>query len=382
MGLLEVPVEPDVEALINCIRRQGQPQRVYYIELFLDEEIQQRLCERFEIGADITRDEFAEVKRRVQLHRFLGYDAFRADLKITELWELNGLSSEDTACPRPRAFCESRNRGEAGRRAQLAGRKRDEHSWMQEHAGPIQSWQDYEEFPWPSVSQIDFGPIEWLEKNLPENMGCYDLTAGILGTVTRLLGMESLCFKIFDEPELVEAVCQKVGLFYVGLTKTFCDFSCMKLVWGADDMGFRSGTLVSPDFLRERILPWHKKCADIAHEHGRVYLLHSCGNLEQIMDDLIDEVGIDAKHSYEDIIMPATQAKQRYGDRLGILGGIDMDMLCAAGERGIRRQVRRTLEICMPGGGYCLGTGNTVANYMPLENYLVMLDEGRNWLNG
>ena len=357
MGLLEVPVEPDVEALISCIRRQGQAGRVHHIELFLDEEIQQRLCERFEIGADIAADEFAEVKRRVQLHRFLGYDAFRADLKITELWELNRLSSEDTA--------------------PLAGQKHDEHGWTQEHAGPIQNWQDYEEFPWPSVSQIDFGPIEWLEKNLPENMGCYDLTACILGTVTRLLGMESLCFKIFDEPELVEAVCRKVGLFYVGLTKTFCDFSCMKLMWGADDMGFRSGTLVSPDFLRERILPWHKKCADIAHEHGRVYLLHSCGNLEQIMDGLIDEVGIDARHSYEDVIMPVTQAKQRYGDRLGILGGIDMDMLCAVDEQSIRRRVRRTLEICMPGGGYCLGTANTVANYMPLENYLVMLDEGR-----
>jgi len=41
--------------------------------------------------------------------------------------------------------------------------------------------------------------------------------------------------------------------------------------------------------------------------------------------------------------------------------------------------VRRTLAVCQPGGGYCLGTGNSVANYIPLDNYLAMLDEGRRW---
>jgi len=40
-------------------------------------------------------------------------------------------------------------------------------------------------------------------------------------------------------------------------------------------------------------------------------------------------------------------------------------------------RVRETLAVCQPGGGYCLGTGNSVANYVPVENYLAMLDEGR-----
>ena len=35
------------------------------------------------------------------------------------------------------------------------------------------------------------------------------------------------------------------------------------------------------------------------------------------------------------------------------------------------------LDVMMPGGGYCLGTGNSVANYIPLDNYLAMVDEGR-----
>jgi uroporphyrinogen decarboxylase len=54
-----------------------------------------------------------------------------------------------------------------------------------------------------------------------------------------------------------------------------------------------------------------------------------------------------------------------------------VDFLCRADEPAIRARIRETLDTCLPGGGYCLGTGNSVANYIPLDNYLAMLDEGR-----
>ena len=145
----------------------------------------------------------------------------------------------------------------------------------------------------------------------------------------------------------------------------------------ADDMGFRTGTLISPDDLREFVLPAHREMARLAHAAGRPYLLHSCGQIGAIMPDLIDDVQIDGKHSFEDTIQQVTDAKQRYGDRIALLGGIDVDFLCRASEAQIRQRVRQTLEICHPGGGYCLGTGNSVANYIPLDSYLAMLDEGR-----
>ncbi len=50
--------------------------------------------------------------------------------------------------------------------------------------GPIQSWENFEQYPWPRTRDIDLSPFEWLERNLPENMGCYDLTAHILELVT------------------------------------------------------------------------------------------------------------------------------------------------------------------------------------------------------
>jgi uroporphyrinogen decarboxylase len=97
------------------------------------------------------------------------------------------------------------------------------------------------------------------------------------------------------------------------------------------------------------------------------------------MEDLIEDVSIDAIHSFEDTIESVISAKEQYGDRIALLGGIDVDFLCRATVEQIRQRVRDTLEKCMPGGGYCLGTGNSVANYIPVDHYLAMLDEGRRY---
>ena len=75
--------------------------------------------------------------------------------------------------------------------------------------------------------------------------------------------------------------------------------------------------------------------------------------------------------------MPVEEMKRRHGKSWAVLGGLDMDFLCRATPAEVRARTRRILEACMPGGGYALGTGNTVANYLPVENYLAMLEEGR-----
>jgi uroporphyrinogen decarboxylase len=164
---------------------------------------------------------------------------------------------------------------------------------------------------------------------------------------------------------------------YRQIVARFLEYDRVKMVWGSDDMGFRSGTLISPRDLRAFVLPGHRLLAQMCHAKGRLYLLHACGKLEKVMPDLMDDVGIDAKHSFEDTIEDVRDAKRRWGDRLALLGGVDLDFLCRATEAEVRGRTRDILERCHPGGGYCLGTGNSVANYISVANYLAMLDEGR-----
>jgi uroporphyrinogen decarboxylase len=197
--------------------------------------------------------------------------------------------------------------------------------------------------------------------------------------VNWLLGYETMCYALYDQPDLVEAIATRlVDMYRVVLTR-IVEFDRVKILWGSDDMGHKTGTLISPQHLRKYVLPGHKLMAEMSHAAGRPYLLHACGNLATIMDDLIDDVKIDAKHSFEDTIERVEEVKHTYGQRIALLGGIDVDFMCRADEEQVRARVRKTLDACMPGGGYCLGTGNSVTNYIPVQNYLAMMDEGRRY---
>jgi uroporphyrinogen decarboxylase len=360
MTKLSNTVQPDVGELVDVLLRRKTPRRVHHIELFLDGEIREAISERFDLAKGLDRsDPLFELKRDIDVHAFLGHDMLRVGLFRKTVFPSRTIPAADTTS--------------------LPGQARAERAWQEEHAGPIQGWKDFEAYPWPKVADLDFSTLEWLERNLPTNMGWHELTAHIFEMLSFLLGYETLCYAVVDQPALVDAVLEKVGRFYVDFTTVLADFRTSAVIWGSDDLGFRSGTLMSPEFLRAKILPWHRRCAEIAHAKGKPYLLHSCGNLDVIIEDLIAGVRIDARHSFEDAILPVTEAKRRYGSRISLLGGIDMDFLCRADEWAIRRRVRETLDVCMRGGGYCLGTGNTVANYVPLDSYLAMVDEGRRY---
>ncbi len=359
-ALLETPVSPDVRELREWVLVGKPPTRPFVVELFQDYPIQEAIAARYGLWTGLDLDDPADALRaQVRLQGFLGYDMIRIQPRVAMNFYRN--TTETPVGPGT---------------PDAASRLR---SWQDEHTGPIHSWETFESFPWPKIEDFDFSAFEWAERELPENMGVYTLTAHILEHATWLMGYETLCYKLYDEPKLVEAVFNRVGELSDAYSRAACDFDCLTVLWGSDDMGFKGGTMISAAALRRFVLPWHASSARIAHEHGKMYWLHSCGNLEEIMPDIIDTVRVDAKHSFEDVILPVEEVSRRYGDRIGVLGGVDVDFLCRADEGAIRHRVRGILDECLPRGGYCLGTGNSVADYVPLDNYLIMLDEGRRY---
>lgn len=350
-------ITPDWEALVRCIQRKGTPARVHYIELFLDGEVQTAICGHYGLldGMD-SKDPFFDLKRQVKVQRFLGYDYVRCGLEGIGL-KIGHTSIEDTA-----------------------GLKRDGgRSFIDENRGPITNWAEFNAYPWPDPEKAGTRALEWYQKNLPDDM-CIIGSGGFAHFceyLTWLMGYQTLCYALFDDRDMVKAISQKlIDLFRVFLRRML-EFDRVKMIWGSDDMGFRSGTLISPDDLREFVFPGHKLMADMAHAAGCPYLLHSCGQLAAVEADLIENVGIDGQHSFEDTIIGVADFKKQYGNRIAVLGGMDVDFLCRAGRDEVERRVESTLEKCMPNGGYCLGTGNSVANYIPLDNYLTMLETGR-----
>ncbi len=258
--------------------------------------------------------------------------------------------------------------------SQMDGRRH----WRDMRRGAIATWEDFERYPWPSVTPESLADYEYLATHLPEGMGLVACHAGgIYEHLAAIFSYEGLCFALHDRPDLVAAVAVRLGEIMLEFYGRLVELPGLIAIFPGDDMGFRSATLIPPDALRCYTLPWHARFARLAHDHGLPYFLHSCGNLTAIMDDLIDDVGIDAKHSFENAIMPVMEFQSAYGRRIGVLGGVDIDVLGRSSPDGVRADVRRTIDVCHPRGRFAIGSGNSIPSYIPVENYLAMIDEAQ-----
>ncbi|MHB1157805.1 MAG: uroporphyrinogen decarboxylase family protein [Phycisphaerales bacterium] len=243
----------------------------------------------------------------------------------------------------------------------------------------IRNTEDFERYAWPSESApIDFAPFEIVSELLPDGakivggvcMGPYEWASSMLGT-------EGMSFALVDQPELVRAVFKKLGDLIVAADKVLAQMDGIGALRQGDDLGFRTSTFLSPDLLREMVFPIYRRMTDVAHAAGKPFVLHSCGQLAAVYDDLIDTCRIDAKHSFEEAIMPVEQFKAKYGRRVTPLGGLDVDMICRGSESQIHAYTRDKIEKCFADGHWAIGTGNSLTDYMPIENYKIVLEEAR-----
>jgi uroporphyrinogen decarboxylase len=141
-----------------------------------------------------------------------------------------------------------------------------------------------------------------------------------------------------------------------------------------DDLGFRSNTLIAHRHIRQHIVPQYRRIIDLIHAAGKPFLWHSCGNIFAIMDDVI-ALGINAKHSNEDAIAPYDRWIELYGDRIGLLGGIDVDTLYRKTPAEIVEEVvEKGTRFRQCAHGYALGSGNSIPDYVPVDGYLAMIE--------
>jgi uroporphyrinogen decarboxylase len=218
-----------------------------------------------------------------------------------------------------------------------------------------------------------------MARNLPEGMKLTVMAPLFEHVLETLLGFEGLFYAMHDEPDLVAEVFARWGQIVYHYYESVIGLDAIGAIFHADDLGFTTSTFVSPAFLRRHVFPWLKAYVALAHRQGKGFWYHCCGNVYRngVIEDLIDDVGIDAFHSFQDTIMPVVEFKARYGGRVAALGGPEMDKLARLEGAPLRRYVRDILDQCVPGDRFALSSGNTIANYIPLRNYFAMLDEAR-----
>lgn len=246
--------------------------------------------------------------------------------------------------------------------------------------GPIQSRADFEAYPWEEIPvrfwEYAAPRFEALARSLPPGMkGVGGVGNGVFEISEDLVGLEYLPLMQVDDPELYADLYNKIGWLMATIWAEFLErysdsFAACRF---GDDLGFKTSLLTNPGTVRKHIIPQYRRVIDRVHVHGKLFLWHSCGCIFDVMEDVI-ALGIGAKHSNEDAISPFSEWIERYGDRIGLCGGFDMDFLCQKTADEVFDEVvesgRRYRRMAK---GYALGSGNSIPDYVPLENYLAMV---------
>jgi len=250
--------------------------------------------------------------------------------------------------------------------------------------GPIQNRADFEHYPWdelPGRYWRQWAPhFDALGEVIPPDMRAVGgVGNGVFEISEDLVGYQWLCLMIYDDPELTADLYRRIGDLMVTIWTQMLQRYGDLLALGrmGDDLGFKSSTLVSPEFIVEHIVPQHRRIVSLVHDADKPFLLHSCGKIFSVMEDLIG-TGIDAKHSNEDQIAPFGQWLDRYGDRIALFGGIDFSLLCAEDSRIVFEEVVRLgTKFRSSARGFALGSGNSIPDYIPVDNYLALVEAAK-----
>jgi uroporphyrinogen decarboxylase len=246
--------------------------------------------------------------------------------------------------------------------------------------GPIQNRDDFEKYPWDELShrfwELAKPRFDALKHCLPRGMKAVGgIGNGVFEISEDLVGFEYLAYMMADDPDLFSALYQRIGDIMLEIWKEFLSrYSDIFVICRfGDDLGFKNSTLLAPDTINKHIIPQYKRIITQIKNNNRPFLWHSCGNIFAIMEDMIS-TGIDAKHSNEDAISSFEKWITLYGDRIGLLGGIDVDILCMETADSIFQTVKAKGEnFRKQANGYALGSGNSIPEYVPVDGYLAMV---------
>ncbi len=334
--------QPDYRRFLETLRRMPTD-RVPLIELAVHQRVVAELLGiSAEQDAAAPPDRYELVRRGARLHHRLGYDVFKVSAPIP--FEVAHEPSDD------------------------------ERSWANVSDGPVRSVADIESYLWPTLESVDFATLDAAEEVMPGGMKLVGFAGGVLEFSMDLVGMERFMIATRREPELVAGVIERVGRIIHEVFRTYCTRESVCALWLGDDLGFKSGLLVSPGFLEEHVFPWYQRFAELAHQHDRPLLLHSCGDIARVMPTLVETVGIDAKHSFEDAIQPVEEFYDEWHERIAVLGGVDVHLLATGTEAAIADRTRQIFTHTASRGGYACGSGNSITDYIPAANYLAMVE--------
>jgi uroporphyrinogen decarboxylase len=240
-------------------------------------------------------------------------------------------------------------------------------------------------YPWPRAEWFDFRPM----RRAAERLGDYYLVnaadrlnrTSVLKAAIYLRGMDRVMLDLGLAPEFAKALFARIARFYLECNAAMFEAAggCLDLFFMGDDFGTQSGLLVGPEMWREFFAPHLAAFAGQAHDAGLKVMLHSCGAIAGLLEDLAG-CGVDVINPVQPGAagMEAAGLKRRFGARLGFHGAIDIQRTLPEGTPDeVRAEVRARFRDLGAGGGYIAAPSHNLQPDVPTGNILALFDAAR-----
>ena len=242
--------------------------------------------------------------------------------------------------------------------------------WIDRTIVDRKSWEAARERMVMSRDRVDWDRLkkdypQWRKNDLWIQGG---LWFGFDVTHARIVGTERLLVWMAEDPELVMEIFN---------TQLDCNLKLLDMIWDegytfnsifwCDDMGYRNGTFFSVDMYRDILKPVHKRAIDWAHAKGIVSHLHSCGNINAFVPELVD-IGLDALNPLEvKAGMDPVHLKRTFGHKIVLHGGLNA-MLWNDIDK-TEEEIRRLMPILKQNGGFIFQEDHSIPDSVSLEDF-------------
>lgn len=281
-------------------------------------------------------------------------------------------------CIHPQKYYKNGFISEFGHRFEYKENPADKMNMLYYMGGSFDNFEEYEKFPLPDpddpLRENLFKAAMQLERDYKEKICCAPGITGMMEMTWEGFGLESFS-RLLANKRNAKKVFDDRGKFSVEMVKRIIEWGGSGPMLIFDDYGYKKGLFMSPKNYREYVIPWLEEICKQAHKGGLQVILHSCGDIYQIFEDIIN-AGVDAVNPIE----PTTsnpeynifKLNETYGDKITFLGNVSPQDLSDKDPQTILEYTKSLIKQIAPGGGFILSSGHSINPAVKLENFLAM----------
>jgi uroporphyrinogen decarboxylase len=229
-------------------------------------------------------------------------------------------------------------------------------------------------FPDPLDARF-FNSIPNRIASYPDRYRVFQIGFSLYERAWTLRGMENLMIDFYDNPGFVTDLFNAIADYNIAQVRAAVKYDIDAVYFG-DDWGQQRGLQMGPRLWRKMIYPVLKRMYGEVHAAGKKVFIHSCGDVDELFDDLVD-IGVNCFNPFQPEVMDIYSLLVQYRGRLTFHGGLSTQKILPYGTvEDVRREARRLLELGAD-GSYIFAPAHDVEGDVPLENMLAFIEEAQ-----